>query len=97
MSIKNTLHQIDKFIVSYFGLTVEKDNFRAIQVENTGKNIVIRGTSCFKRHILQTTWEHFKTNHLSQLNPKQQEKLGKAIGQSIAHDLTVSFSKGKMV
>ena len=88
---------IDKIIVSYIGLSSEKDSLRALQVENTGGDIVIRGTRTNKRHMMVDNISSFLDENSDEMNKKQKDQLGQAVGKSIAPDLTISFNESKVI
>jgi|TARA_A100001035_G_C27421687_1_gene337538 hypothetical protein len=88
-------NSIDRMIICYIGLSLEKDKLRACQVENTGSKVVIRGTGFFRRHLMTDSISTFMKENYQTLSKSQKEKLGKAVGKSIAEDLTVSFNESR--
>lgn len=83
------LTKIDKLLCSYLGISTEEILPQEVVIKDEG--LLISSTQSFRHYLHTETWDAFLENHINTLNATNKEKLGKAIGQSVARNLIISF------
>lgn len=86
LTFKNVAEKIDSILCSYLGL----DNYstRPEKIELISNNLFIKNTEFCKRHLHNILFEDMD---LSKYSKEDKEKLGMAVGKSIAKNLVVKF------
>jgi hypothetical protein len=87
----NLIQRIDRAICAYLGL--EKDEtVKPESVQLNGDKLSVLATIMpFRRFIYARKWQTFAENELKQVNKVDENKLGVAIGKTLADNLVVSF------
>jgi hypothetical protein len=85
-TFKKLVTKIDSILCSYLGL----DNFhtKPEKVELVANSLFIKNTEFCKRHLLN---KRFEDMDLSEYSKEDKEKLGVAVGKSIAKNLIIKF------
>lgn len=91
--MKDLLRIVDFFFCKYLGLEIEKTFPYQVALKNN--RIII--CSLLRRHVIYESLENYKS-HTSKIsfNNMETRKLGKAIGKTIASNLTISFNEAKL-
>lgn len=89
MLFEGWLQQIDAWLCCY--LNLQKESVHPSTTEKHHEKLTIAYTLSFKRHVVKLPWQQLSPTELSQMTSVKQQKLGSAIGQSIAKGLVVSF------
>ena len=91
--MKDLLKRLDFFFCKYLGLESEKTFPYQVALKNN--KIIICGL--LRRHIIYESPENYKSytskNSFSDIECR---KLGKAIGKTMASNLTISFNEAKL-
>lgn len=83
---KKAVEKIDLFFCSYLGL--KEAYTKPEEIENISGNIFVKSTEPNKRHLHKNSFDDV---YISQYSKEDKEKLGLAIGKSIATNLIVKF------
>lgn len=88
------LKKIDKLFCTYLGLEYEAVSPNIVEV--ISGNVLVSNTESFKRHTYMQNWDEFSAVNLNQVNSRNREKLGIAMGKAIAKNLIISFEDIKI-
>jgi hypothetical protein len=88
---KKLLNRIDKMLCRYLGIAAEKVYLNGTKISN--ETLMITHTLSFKRHLLKESWTEFSVFSIKDVNSEDREKLGLAMGKTIAKNLVVSFEE----
>ncbi|MBV9575308.1 MAG: hypothetical protein JO149_01650 [Gammaproteobacteria bacterium] len=87
--LKNFLKKIDELFCNYLGLDSEIVSPNTVEIKRG--QLLISNTVSFKRHHYIQKWDDFSKVSLNEISKDSKDKLGMAIGKTIAKNLIVSF------
>ncbi|MBU2712935.1 hypothetical protein [Zooshikella harenae] len=88
MKIKKVIATLDQWCCKYLQLNPAQTRLESIVYD--GESLIVTSHEAFKRHIYH---DKFCSTTVTSLNKSEVEKLGLAIGKSIADNLVVTFDK----
>ncbi|MDF1654829.1 MAG: hypothetical protein P1U34_06910 [Coxiellaceae bacterium] len=91
MSTKGIFWIVDKLLCRYLGL--KEESVVATSIDFVNNKISINSNTPYKRHNLKLSWQYFSQLEINKKNKPNQERLGLALGNTIAKNLTVSFEE----
>lgn len=88
---KILLESIDRLLCGYLGIKAEKTCLNTTLMNN--KTLMVTHTLSFKRHLLKESWTEFNKFSIRHVNSTDREKLGLAMGKTVAKNLVISFEE----
>lgn len=84
--------KLDSLFCLYLGITKEKIRPHSLCMKNNC--LLVTSALPYKRHIFKEGWNDFSISDLKKTNhPQIKEKIGLALGKSIAKGLVISFEE----
>ena len=81
--------KIDGVLCAYLGLKAQEVTPNSLEIKDG--QLFIHNTSSFKRHVNTESWEEFVEHSFEHTTSENKEKLGLALGKSLANNLVISF------
>ncbi len=83
--------KLDSLFCVYLGINNEKIRPQSLCMKNN--YLIVTSALPYKRHIFKEPWNDFNNNDLKKSNVIINEKIGLAVGKSIAKGLVISFEE----
>lgn len=83
--------KLDSLFCVYLGINKEKIRPQSLCMKNN--YLIVTSALPYKRHIFKEPWNDFNNNDLKKSNVIIKEKIGLAVGKSIAKGLVISFEE----
>lgn len=94
MLLKNIAKKIDNLFCLYLGIHKEKIRLHSLHKKNNFLTVIY--ALPYKRHIFKEPLNNFNFRDFTQSHPNINDKLGLAVGKTIAKDLVISFEEVKI-
>lgn len=92
MTILTTLiKKLDNSICQYLGIPKEKMRLHSFSVKNN--SLIVTCAIPFKRHVFKESWNNLYFKELTKSQSKINDKIGLAVGKTIAKGLVISFEE----
>ncbi len=94
MLLKMLAKKLDSLFCLYLGINREKIRPHSLCMKNN--YLIVTCALPFKRHIFKEAWNDFNAGDLKKSHLKINEKVGLAVGKTIAKGLVISFEEVKI-